>query len=220
MSDGFLQKYFLSNGGKRLHKWMHYFDIYERHFDRFRGTCPTFLEIGVEGGGSLQMWKEYFGPGAKIIGLDINPACKDHETEGVEIFIGSQDDVGVLQSILEKYPDINAILDDGSHVMRHMITTFEYFYPRLNSKGTYLIEDVHTAYLDEYGGGLNRSGTIIEYVKDRLDDLNATYTGGGIPVSPFTRSTQSISVYDSVIAFEKRPQGIRNAPVTAAMSGT
>jgi len=36
LSDGFLHKYFLTNAHKRLHKWVHYFDIYERQFERFR----------------------------------------------------------------------------------------------------------------------------------------------------------------------------------------
>ena len=55
--DGYLHKYYLNNACKRLHKWFHYFDIYERHFERFRGKNPTMLEIGVFGGGSLAMWK-------------------------------------------------------------------------------------------------------------------------------------------------------------------
>ena len=65
MSDGFLHKYFLTNAHKRLHKWVHYFDIYERQFERFRGKSPSMIEIGVQGGGSLAMWKEYFGPGSR-----------------------------------------------------------------------------------------------------------------------------------------------------------
>ncbi len=73
MNDGFLHKYFLNNSSKRLHKWNHYFDIYERHFSRFRGKNLVMLEIGVFGGGSLDMWKAYLGEEAKVIGVDINP---------------------------------------------------------------------------------------------------------------------------------------------------
>jgi len=111
---------------------VHYFDIYESHFERFRGKSPTILEIGVFGGGSLTMWKAYFGPGAKIVGVDINPACKIHEAEGNEIFIGSQDDPTLLNTILSKYPKIDIVLDDGSHKMQHMIATFEHMYPLQN----------------------------------------------------------------------------------------
>lgn len=77
MDDGFLHKYFLNNADKRLHKWMHYFDIYERHFSRFRDKAPVMIEIGVFGGGSLSMWKAFFGKDARIIGIDIKSAVQD-----------------------------------------------------------------------------------------------------------------------------------------------
>ncbi|HMH33204.1 MAG TPA: hypothetical protein VK543_09260, partial [Puia sp.] len=71
-----LEKYFNSNTKRRIFKWHHYFEIYDRHFSRFRNKEINILEIGVLHGGSLQMWKEYFGPKAKIYGIDINPECK------------------------------------------------------------------------------------------------------------------------------------------------
>jgi limonene-1,2-epoxide hydrolase len=73
MGGGDLHKYFLNNNNRRIHKWFHYFDIYEKHFSRFRNLKPVILEIGVMGGGSLEMWRDYFGEGAQIIGLDIDP---------------------------------------------------------------------------------------------------------------------------------------------------
>ena len=106
MSDGFLHKYFLNNSSKRLHKWNHYFDIYERHLSRFRGKNLVMLEIGVFGGGSLDMWRAYLGTEAKIIGIDINPECKQYESDGIEIFIGSQDDSTLIDKILKKYPKV------------------------------------------------------------------------------------------------------------------
>jgi hypothetical protein len=216
-ADGFLHRYFLNNAQKRLHKWVHYFDIYERHFDRFRGKAPVMLEVGVCGGGSLQMWREYFGPDSRIVGLDIDPGCKAHEGTGIEIFIGSQDDPDVLAAILEKYPEIDIVLDDGSHVMRHMIATFEHLYPRISKTGVYMVEDTHTCYIDDYDGGVGRAGSFMEMVKGKLDEINAVHTGGVIPVSDFTRSTDAICCYDSIVTFEKRPQGMRQAPITIAL---
>ena len=125
MDSSFLHRYFLNNSHKRLHKWIHYFDIYETHFARFRGKAPVVVEIGVMGGGSLKMWKEYFGEGSRIVGVDINPDCKVHEGEGIEVFIGSQDDPALIDAIFAKYPHVDLVLDDGSHMMRHMIATFE-----------------------------------------------------------------------------------------------
>jgi len=217
MSNGFLHKYFLNNSHKRLHKWIHYFDIYERHLARFRGTSPVMIEIGVMGGGSLAMWKEYLGPESRIIGIDIDPACKVHEDDGIEIFIGSQDDPATIDAIFTKYPKVNIVLDDGSHLMRHMISSFELMYHRLVPNGVYIVEDTHTCYWDEYEGGVGRDGSFMEFVKQKLDEINAVHTRGKLPVTDFTRSTDCIACYDSIIAFERRRQGERQAPITQGM---
>lgn len=217
VTSGELHRYFLNNAGKEIHKWIHYFDIYERHLSRFRGRAPVMIEIGVMGGGSLAMWKHYFGPGCRIIGIDIDPACKAHEEEGIEIFIGSQDDEALLERILSIYPQVDIVLDDGSHVMEHMIASFELLYPRLQPHGLYLVEDTHTCYWEKYGGGLRRPGSFMEFVKHRLDELHAVYSEGALPVSAFTRSTACIACYDSVVVFERQPQGRRLDPRTAAM---
>jgi hypothetical protein len=216
-ASGFLHRYFLENSSKRLHKWIHYFDIYERHFSRFRNAQPVMLEIGVFGGGSLEMWKDCLGEGAQIIGLDINPECKAHGQDSVEIFIGSQDDPLVIDSILAKHPRIDIVLDDGSHINAHMIKTFELLYHRIHPHGVYMVEDTHTCYWDEFGGGLRRPGTFIEYAKGKLDEINAVHARQVLPVSPFTRATDCIAVYDSVVVFEKKPQGVRQAPITGPL---
>jgi hypothetical protein len=215
--DGFLHRYFLNNANKPLHKWLHYFDIYERHFERFRGKSPVMLEIGVFGGGSLAMWKAYVGPGARIVGIDINPACKQHEAEGIEIFIGSQDDPATIAAVLEAYPQIDVVLDDGSHIMQHMIASFGMLYDRVAPNGVYAVEDTHTCYWPNYNGGVGRDGSFMEFVKTKLDEINAAHSLGEIPISSFTRGTDSIACYDSVVVFERRPQGRRQAPLTDAM---
>jgi len=218
MSDSFLHKYYLNNPGKLLHKWFHYFDIYERHFTRFRNKAPVMLEIGVFGGGSLAMWKGFFGKGCKLIGVDINPDCKVHEAEDIEIFIGSQDDPELFEQILENYPNIDIILDDGSHVMYHMISTFEMLYEKLHPYGVYMVEDTHTCYWPKFDGGLRREGSFIEFTKNKIDEIHAAHTKGAVPTSAFTMSTDVIACYDSVVVFERRPQGHRQSVMTKAMN--
>ena len=217
MSKGVLHRYFLNNSEKRLHKWIHYFDIYERHFGRFVERQPVILEIGVFGGGSLKMWKEYFGGGAKIVGIDINPDCKQHEEEGIEIFIGSQDDPNVINAIADKYSLIDVVLDDGSHMMHHMRSSFELLYPIVSDNGVYMVEDTHTCYWEEYGGGLKNPESFIEFAKSKIDEINAIHAREKVPVSRFTKSTDAITFYDSVVVFEKRKQGHRQAPITLPM---
>jgi hypothetical protein len=217
LTSGFLHRYFLNNPSKRLHKWTHYFDIYERHLERFRGKQPVILEIGVMGGGSLEMWKAYFGLGCKVIGIDVNPTCKEHEAEDIEVFIGSQDDRLIIDAVAAKYPQIDIVIDDGSHRSPHMVSSFNLLYHRVSPNGVYLAEDTHTNYWPDYEGGLNKPGTFIEFCKSKVDEIGAATSRGAVELTPFTTSTDSITFYDSVVVFEKRPQSSRQAPVTQSM---
>jgi len=138
-----LEKYFKENTDRSIHKWQHYFDVYDRHFSRFRGTDVHVVEFGVSEGGSLQMWKEYFGPNCKIYGVDINPYCKELEEDRIQIFIGDQEDRNFLRSLASDIPRIDILIDDGGHRMQQQINTFEELFPSIDSNGVYLCEDKH-----------------------------------------------------------------------------
>ena len=157
-----LEKCFTENTGKLIHKWNHYFEIYDRHFARFRGTDVHVVEFGVFHGGSLQMWKQYFGPKARIFGVDINPHCKKLGGEQIEIFIGDQEDRSFLKSLAKQIPRIDILIDDGGHTMPQQINTFEELFPHVDEKGVYLCEDLHTSYWPELGGGHKKRGTFID----------------------------------------------------------
>jgi hypothetical protein len=206
-----LYRYFLNNNKKVIHKWVHYFDIYERHFARFKDKAPVVLEIGVFKGGSMQMWKDYFGPGTKIIGIDIDPTCKQHEEEGVEIFIGNQDCPGLINTIFNKYQNIDIVIDDGGHHMKPMVNSFNLIYDRVNPNGVYLVEDTHTCYWEEYEGGLKLPSSFMEFTKNKLDEINAVHSRGTVPITKFTKSTDLIACYDSIVVFERKPQSERQA---------
>ena len=92
-----LHEYFKAHRtGYGIYKWDHYFDIYDRHFRRFRGRDVVIVEIGIYSGGSLDMWESYFGKDCHIYGVDIEKACKSYEREKVTVFIGDQEDPGFL----------------------------------------------------------------------------------------------------------------------------
>jgi 23S rRNA U2552 (ribose-2'-O)-methylase RlmE/FtsJ len=104
---------FKTNNQKLIHKWAHYFPIYERHLAPLRNRTITVLEIGVSKGGSLQMWQRFFGPIATIVGIDINPECKQHEEPGIHVRIGDQSDPKFLQSLIDEFGTFDIVIDDG-----------------------------------------------------------------------------------------------------------
>jgi len=202
-----LERFFEANTDRLIHKWRHYFEIYDRHFARFRGQSPHVVEFGVSQGGSMRMWKDYFGAGATIHGVDINPHCKQFEEDGVHIHIGDQENRGFLRELAQRLPKIDILIDDGGHTMRQQIHTFEELFAKVSDTGVYLIEDLHTSYWAKWGGGVRRKGTFIEYSKDFIDRLHAWHSREPqrLAVDDFTRSVHSLHYYDSVLVIEKRP---------------
>jgi len=202
---GTLESYFNQNSGRLIHKWVHYFGIYERHFSRFQSKEIVMLEIGVSQGGSLQMWKHYFGSKVKIYGIDIDPKCKQFEEENVEIFIGSQSDRTFLRGIKAKIPAVDILIDDGGHTMKQQIVTFEELFDHIKEDGVYVCEDLHTSYLLKYGGGYRRRGSFIEYSKKFIDYINAWDANPRqLKVNHFTRSVDSLHFYNNMLVIEKR----------------
>jgi len=201
-----LEKHFTENTGKLIHKWKHYFEIYDRHFSRFRGTDVHVVEFGVSHGGSLQMWKEYFGSNCKIFGVDINPYCKTLEEEQIKIYIGDQENRNFLKSLAKKIPRIDILIDDGGHTMKQQINTFDELFTQIDKNGVYLCEDLHTSYWSAWKGGYRKRGTFIEYSKHFIDYLNAWHSKTSrLSVTEFTKSVHSLNYYDSVLVVEKRP---------------
>jgi cephalosporin hydroxylase len=127
-----LYQYFLDNRGSIIHKSAHYFPIYERHFGPYVGRPLTMIEIGTGRGGSAKMWARYFGPFARVVSIDVDPACRAFEDDQVRVRIGDQSDEAFLASVLGEFGAPDIVVDDGSHMMSHMIRTFEFLYPRIS----------------------------------------------------------------------------------------
>ena len=205
---------FQTNDKKLIHKWMHYFPIYERHLSPYRNKTVTLVEVGVSKGGSLQMWQRFLGPMATLVGIDIDPSCKDHEDDNIFVRIGDQSDKSFLQSIMQEFGNPDIVIDDGSHVMSHITATFEYFYSRLPKNGIYIVEDLHTAYWEEFEGGINNPNTFINKSKAFVDKLNADHSRGAIEPDFISKNTFGISFYDSVVVLERGSIPLKKAPMT------
>ncbi len=161
-------------------KWgdHYYMQHYQTHFQKFKWKRIKLLEIGVGGydnphigGNSLRVWKRYF-PFGRIYSFDIFNKSFLMERR-IKIYQGSQVDEDFLTQTLEKIGEADIIIDDGSHINNHVITTFKFLFPKLKIGGIYVIEDTQTSYWPDYGGGNEeQSQTIMNYFKKLADGIN------------------------------------------------
>ena len=212
------EEYFWNKNKKlKVHKWHHYFKIYDLHFNRFIDKNPTILEIGVSKGGSLEMWNSYFNGKCQMYGIDIDDNCLNVpnvlEADNIKIEIGDQNDRNFWKNFLKGKPKFDIVIDDGGHTMSQQIVTYEELINHVSDNGVYLCEDLHTSYWDKYGGKLKNNNTFIEYSKTFIDMLN--YYHIQCPMSSkklnkkdaeiyekFRRKIHSVHYYDSVIVLE------------------
>lgn len=190
-------------------KWEPYFEIYERHLNRFENKDINFVEVGVYTGGSLEMWAQYFGKGSSIIGIDIDPGCArlQYNYDNVKVVLGDQGDPNFWDEFL-KNNKINAFLDDGGHQSYQQITTFEKVFPALEPGGVFICEDTHTSYFRNYsGGGLESRSSFITYIKGLIDVLHYDWRQETTPEleakNVLAQHMSGVFFYDSVVVIEK-----------------
>lgn len=203
--DGDLLDIYASNKGAIVHKWHHYIPIYDEYFARFRGTKVRFLEIGVSKGGSLQMWRKYFGPDAVIFGIDIDKDCAQYDGQAGQVRIGGQGDTEFLDQVVEEMGGIDLVLDDGSHRMPHVRASFEHLYPKLETNGIYMIEDLHTAYSPKYGGGYRDGRNFFRMMRELTDDMHRWYHKKGMRHPGVSPHISGLHIHDSIAVIDKKP---------------
>jgi hypothetical protein len=151
----------------------------------------------------MRMWSRFFGPDARLVGVDIDPVALISAGDRYTVVLADQADPDAMRDLAQKHGPFDVIIDDGGHSMVQQITSIETLFPMLNEGGVYLVEDCHTSYWEQYDGGRGREGTFMEWVKTRLDDLNGYHQKDGVePV--WTRQVDGIHVYDSVVVLDKK----------------
>lgn len=178
-------------------KHSEYFAHYQHLFEPFRNKEVIFAEIGVLGGGSLFMWREFFGPKARIIGIDLNPNATKWRDEGFEIYIGDQSDPNFWDDFVRAVGPVDILLDDGGHTYQGQIITVESMLENVNDGGLLVVEDTHSSYLSGFGP---RRYSFIEYVKKKIDDVNTRKDIFGSNMTN-ERRFYSIEVMESMVAF-------------------
>jgi hypothetical protein len=200
-------KHFFDNEPKKcaIHKWIHYLDIYEKHFNKFIGKNPVILEIGLYKGGSLDMWNYYFDNKCTIYGIDIDTNTKQFEKDNVKVVIGDQESPEFwIKFFKENDIYFDMVIDDGGHSMKQQIVTYENVIDRVKDNGVYLCEDLHTSYWSDYGGGYLKNDSFIEYSKNFIDLLNVYHIKDNTLSEHFRKNIWCVSYYDSIIVLDKK----------------
>jgi len=193
---------FQSHKGLVTEKFPHHLEIYEWFFDKFRGKNIGIFEIGIREGGSLQLWRKYFGPEARIYGLDIQDKAALTEKTDSAIFVGDQSNTIFMQDLAQKIKPVHIVIDDGSHKVNDQRLSFECIFPVLENGGIYIIEDIHTSYREEYGGGYKNYRSFVEYLKTMIDGIHSSEFPGVIPV--IFNEIFAVHFYPSLAVIEKR----------------
>ena len=212
--SGRLRAYFDSHReGNGIHKWNHYFDMYERHLGKFVNKEINICEIGIYSGGSLEMWRHYFGDRCHVYGVDIEPICKTYENSHVKILIGDQADRRFWKSFRNEVPALDVVIDDGGHTVKQQIVTLEETLPYLKPRGVYVCEDIHglangfAHYVN--GLALNLNGAQdFQFHKDQERAISAR-------ANSFQSAVRSVSLYPYAVVIERSDAPVPELTATA-----
>ncbi len=179
MAKCILEQLYAEHTGKESDKWSSYLTEYDRVFDKYRNKPVNLLEIGVQNGGSLEIWAKYFRHANKIVGCDINPKCADliFDVPCISVVVGDANTDMVQNKILNRSPNFDLIIDDGSHLSSDILKSFSRYFPFLNDGGIFVVEDLHTSYWQEFEGGLFDPFSAMAFFKRLADVVNFEHWG-------------------------------------------
>lgn len=174
-----LHTLYRDHSGKVSDKWGIYLDIYQRLFQPYTNLPISLLEIGIQNGGSLEIWAKHFPVAQHFVGCDINPTCAGlrYDDSRIAVVVGDANTDSVEQQIAEHAVSFDIIIDDGSHISRDIVQSFTRYFKRVNNGGIFLAEDLHCSYWKEFDGGLFDPYSSIAFFKRLADVINHEHWG-------------------------------------------
>jgi hypothetical protein len=179
-------------------KYDTYFPVYEEILSKYRGKEITLIEVGVFNGGSLFMWRDYFGLKARIIGVDLNPAAKKWEQHGFEIFIGDQASEAFWGQLFDAVGPVDVFIDDGGHTNLQQIVTVHCAVEHIRDEGVLIVEDVHTSYFREFGNPWERS--FVGFASKIVDAVNSRASALKTRRERYANRVHRVSFFESIVA--------------------
>lgn len=174
-----LRELYSEHDGKVSDKWDIYLNEYDRFLEPYRNEKLNLLEIGVQNGGSLEIWQKYFPNANVLVGCDINEDCSklEYDSEKVRVIVGDANTDDTEKQILSINKRFDVIIDDGSHTSEDIVRSFARYFPHLEYGGVFIAEDLHCSYWNVYGGGLYDLSSSINFFKSLVDVVNYEHWG-------------------------------------------
>lgn len=174
-----LEQLYANHHGKVSDKWLLYLSEYNRLFSAYRNLPIRILEIGIQNGGSLEIWSKFFPHAEKIVGCDINPACVNllYEDPRIAVVVGDANNAENKYKVLDHSSNFDLIIDDGSHESHDIVRSFAHYFPHLNDGGLFVAEDLHCSYWQQFQGGLFYPLSSISFFKRLADIVNYEHWG-------------------------------------------
>lgn len=237
MTEQTLRQLYAEHRGKVSDKWESYLELYDRLFAAFRDQPVRLLEIGVQNGGSLEIWSRYFPDAIRLVGVDINDACARlvYDDPHVAVVVADANTDAAEKHIVSLAPSYDIIIDDGSHRSGDIVRSFARYFPRLEDGGLYVVEDLHCSYWAHFEGGLFNHDSAISFLKRLVDVVSFEHWGldcsrasilegilgtYGVTIEEATLShIHSVEFFNSVCVVRKRPPA-DNALGNRVIAGT
>jgi hypothetical protein len=168
-----LRQLYDEHTGKVSDKWALYLAIYDRAFAPYRERPVSLVEVGVQNGGSLEIWSRYFPAARAIVGCDVDPRCAQlrFADPRISVIVAPANSRQAAETILERAAPIDIFIDDGSHTSPDIIASFCNYFPHVAAGGLYVIEDMHCAYNPEYEGGID-ARSAMAFLKLLIDGIH------------------------------------------------
>jgi Methyltransferase domain len=179
-----------SKTGKVSDKWESYLGYYDALLRPRRHLPVSILEIGVQNGGSLETWAEYFKFGERFVGCDINPKCAtlQYDDPRIRVVVGDANAAPAFQAIRDISVEFDIVIDDGSHVSMDILNSFVNYFPMVKPGGLYVVEDTHTIYFDRYGGGILNEYGAYSFFKKVIDSINFQFWSDQVSMNVYFRT--------------------------------
>lgn len=206
--------------GKVSDKWASYLRLYEQEFLFARRNVRSLLEIGVQNGGSLEIWAEYFPSVEKVLGCDINPRCAalQFSDPRIRLTVGDATSPTTVAEVLRDVGSLDVVIEDGSHIPRDVIAAFQLYWPKIRPGGVFIAEDLSCDYFPGHEGSITRKDTANCFFAQLVHLINHEHWAGVVPIEslfahfkfniPFTPAEwvgtiASISFHNSVVIVRK-----------------